>query len=252
MYLILSPAKKLNDHHKIEQSHIEPTQPHFLSRAEKLVETLREFSVADLKKLMSVSDKIAELNTERFAQFTAPFTETNASPAIHRFAGDTYVGLNASDFTTEDLDFSQNHLGILSGLYGLLRPLDLMQPYRLEMGTRLKNHAGKNLYEFWNTSLSDRINELGHNEIINLASKEYFSALQSKNLKATVITPVFKEKRGDVLKIISFSAKRARGMMARFAIKNRITKSVDLKAFNDDGYAYRSELSSEQEWIFTR
>tara|TARA_Y100000589_G_C27120721_1_gene616327 strand:+ start:55 stop:807 length:753 start_codon:yes stop_codon:yes gene_type:complete len=250
--MILSPAKKLNQHRKPDIETLEPTQPHFLPKAEGLVEQLRQFSTSDLKKLMNVSDKIAALNTERFSDFSVPFNKDNASIAVHLFAGDTYVGLNAEDFTQDDLSFSQKHLGILSGLYGLLRPLDLAQPYRLEMGTKLANSAGKNLYEYWSTSLSERINEFEHKEIINLASKEYFSALHSKVLKAKIITPVFKEKRGDVLKIISFSAKRARGMMARFAVKNRIEQAEGLKSFTEGGYTYSSELSSDVEWLFVR
>jgi uncharacterized protein len=252
MYLILSPAKKLNDHRPLEEGDLRPTQPLFIDRAEQLVGRVQELNFDELKSLMSLSDNLTTLNQDRFSRFSFPFNEENASAAVHRFAGDTYVGLQAADFTEADLEFAQEHLGILSGLYGLLRPLDLIQPYRLEMGTKLSSSEGKNLYEFWVAAISEKIMAAGHQVVINLASKEYFSAVKASALEAEVITPVFKEERAGKLKIISFSAKRARGMMARFAVKNKLSDPELLKSFSQDGYSYHSDLSSEREWLFVR
>lgn len=253
MYIVISPAKKLN--HPVTTVD-EPTIPTLLADSKELIKEAKSKSVQDLKKLMKISDKLANLNVERFQQFTTPFTTNNSGPAIHSFAGDTYVGLDAATMTSEDINYAQNHLGILSGLYGLLRPKDLMQPYRLEMGTSLKNPRGKNLYAFWGERITQEINQhitvQNHKVLINLASTEYFSSIITNALKAKVITPVFKEERNGVLKIISFSAKRARGMMARYIIDHRLTKCEDLEQFNKDGYSFQADLSDEANWVFVR
>ena len=253
MYVLVSPAKKMNTDATLVEK---PTIPSLLDDSELLIEEAKKKTVSDLKKLMGISDKLATLNVDRFQQFSTPFTEENAKPAIHFFAGDTYVGLNAKTMSAEDIDYAQEHLGILSGLYGLLRPKDLIQAYRLEMGTKMKNKRGKNLYEFWGAKIAQEINTYTkkHSEqvVINLASNEYFSSVQVKELLGTVITPIFKEKRNGTLKIISFSAKRARGTMARYIIENRIENSSDLKKFNEDGYLFNSELSDEHNWVFVR
>ena len=216
----------------------------------------RTLSATDLSALMSISPKLADLNHGRFAQWSLPFTTDNAKPAALMFNGDTYAGLEASSFTEGDLNFAQQHLGILSGLYGVLRPLDLIQPYRLEMGTRFSNPRGPNLYAFWGDRIAQTLNEWTqqhtHKTLINLASKEYFTSVCTEALNAEVITPVFKEVRDGKPKIISFFAKRARGMMARYLVCNRIEDPEDLKAFADGGYGFAPELSSKTEWVFTR
>ena len=253
MYVLISPAKKLNN----ETSPVEGvTHPSLLTDSEVLVAEARQKTVPELQKLMGISDKLATLNAARFQSFSTPFTPQNAQPAVLMFAGDTYVGLEASTLTEEDLDYAQQHLGILSGLYGLLRPKDLIQAYRLEMGTRMKTKRGSNLYSFWGDKITEEVNaHLKSHErktVINLASKEYFSSVQADKLLGTVITPVFKENRNGKLKIISFSAKRARGTMARYIIKNRIEQPEALKSFAEDSYRYNPQLSDEQNWVFVR
>jgi uncharacterized protein len=253
MFVLVSPAKKLNnDAINVNQ----PTIPVLLGDSEKLIVEVKKKSAADLKKLMGISDKLAELNVKRFQEFSTPFTTVNAKPAIHFFAGDTYIGLNSSTMDDADIEFAQMHLGILSGLYGLLRPKDLMQAYRLEMGTKMKNGRGKNLYEFWGERITKQINKHLNDQkeatIINLASKEYFSSVAVEKLVGKVITPIFKERRKGILKIISFSAKRARGSMARYIILNRIENCDDIKKFSEDGYVFTKELSDEHNWVFVR
>ena len=205
---------------------------------------------------MGISDKLAELNRDRFLAFSTPFDLDNARAAAYFFAGDTYMGLDAESMTDNDMEFAQGHLGILSGLYGLLRPLDLIQPYRLEMGTRLQNPKGDDLYQFWGTKIAQAINlKLNESEekvLINLASKEYFRSVDTKKIKAKIITPVFKEERNGKLKIISFNAKRARGMMARYIIDNRLLNPESIKSFCQDGYRFNAELSDDTNWVFTR
>ena len=253
MYILISPAKKLHN----ETSLVEGmTNPSLLEDSEVLVTEAKQKTVSELQKLMGISDKLATLNAERFQNFTTPFTPQNARPAVLMFAGDTYVGLDATSLTEKDLEYAQRHLGILSGLYGLLRPKDLMQAYRLEMGTRMKTKRGSNLYSFWGDRITKQINEhlKDHKKktVINLASKEYFSSVQEDKLLGTVITPVFKENRNGTLKIISFSAKRARGTMARYIIKHRIEEPEGLRSFAEDNYRYKPELSDEQNWVFVR
>ena len=201
---------------------------------------------------MNVSATIAELNTDRFNKWSLPFSLENAKPAIHAFKGDVYTGMDASSLTEDELNFAQESLSILSGLYGLLRPLDLMQAYRLEMGTKFATKRGKNLYVFWGDKITEEINAREKDTLLNLASNEYFKAVNKKTLRANLITPVFKDEKNGVLKVISFFAKKARGMMARYIIQNHITNVEEIKNFNLGGYAFNQSLSTDKEWVFTR
>jgi len=205
---------------------------------------------------MSINSDLAMLNFERFLSWRIPFTIDNAKQALAVFKGQVFVGLQANTLSQKDIDFAQNHLRILSGLYGVLRPLDLIQPYRLEMGTDLANPRGKNLYQFWGTKLTEIINtELEKQKqkvLINLASNEYFKAINPKQIKGEIITPVFKESKGNEFKQVTIYAKTARGFMSRFIIQNRIENPSDIKAFDTDGYLYNSDLSNDREWVFTR
>ncbi|MFK7972228.1 MAG: peroxide stress protein YaaA [Bacteroidia bacterium] len=254
MLTILSPAKTLDfGDHDIISSY---SQPAFESETKVLVEQLAKMSASKIGKLMKLSDKLAELNYERYQNFSFPFTQNNAKQAVLAFKGDVYLGLQAEEFLSEDFDFAQNHLRILSGLYGLLKPLDLMQPYRLEMGTSLKVKRKKDLYAFWGAKIAEALNasfdESGNRVLVNLASNEYFKAVDRKVLDATIITPNFKELRDGKLKIISFFAKKARGLMADFIIRNRINDPEGMKDFHTEGYAFNAEASTETEWIFSR
>jgi len=201
---------------------------------------------------MSISDKLSKLNFDRFQTFSTPFTLTNAKQALLAFKGDVYNGIDAPSLSSQDLDFAQSCVRMLSGLYGVIRPLDLIQPYRLEMGTRLENDKGKNLYEFWSDKISQILNEDESSVIINLASNEYFKGIDKKSLNAKIINIAFKELKGDTYKIIGIYAKRARGLMVNYMIKNRITKSDDLKNFNVEDYKFRQDMSDELTWVFTR
>lgn len=212
-------------------------------------------SSADLESLMGISSKLADLNTERFAAWKVDYSEDEGRAAALAFKGDVYQGLDVDSWGKKDFTEAQKRIRILSGLYGILRPLDLMLPYRLEMGTKLENAHGKNLYKFWGSKLTDSLNEEleGDNDaIINLASNEYYSAVQPKNLKSPVITPVFKDWKNDKYKIISFYAKKARGQMAAWAIKNKIKNPADLKNFDVAGYGFDTSLSDAGSWVFTR
>lgn len=254
MLAIVSPAKKLDfTDLATPMTH---SQPDFLDRAGVLVQAARKLSRARLSSLMKLSDKLTELNFQRFKAFAPPFTTANAKQAVLAFSGDTYVGLDASSLSEDDLVYAQDHMRILSGLYGLLRPLDLIQPYRLEMGSRLSNPQGADLYEFWGDELADTIDELvtSHREpvVINLASNEYFKALRPRHMKTRVVTPVFKEVKDGEAKVLGLFAKRARGMMTRYMIAKRIEKSEKLKKFNDGGYAFQDHLSDDVTWVFTR
>lgn len=253
MLLILSPAKTL-DFSKTDLKRF--SEISFPKETKELAGILKKMKSADLAKLMDVSDKIATLNVERNQSFSPKFDFDNAKQAILAFKGDVYLGLQADDFDSEDFSFAHNHLRILSGLYGLLRPLDLIQPYRLEMGTHLLTKKGKNLYEFWGDKITKAANEslqaTKDNILVNLASQEYFAAINPKKLKGKIIHIHFKEKRNDKLQIISFSAKKARGMMARYAIRNRITEVEDLKGFREEGYLFQDAISTETEWVFVR
>lgn len=255
MLVLLSPAKKLHD--APAASPLPTTVSPLMKETEMLLRTTRRLSAKKLKELMHISDELAALNRHRFQVFETPLTDENSTPAALTFAGDTYIGFDAGTMSPEDLAFAQAHVGILSGLYGLLKPLDLMQPYRLEMGTRLKTRRGESLYAFWGDRITKHLNqrlaEQDEPTLVNLASNEYFRSVKPKGLKARVITPAFKEIKPDgSMKTVSFVAKRARGMMARFVVDQRLTEPSGLKAFNRAHYQFTPSLSDETTWTFTR
>jgi len=250
MHLLISPAKTLDMDGAIAVP--KTTLSPFLNESALLIKDLKKLRSIDIQDLMKVSSKIAELNANRFLEWSLPFSKTNAKAAIHVFKGDVYTGFDAESISKYDMEFAQENLSILSGLYGLLRPLDLMQAYRLEMGTKFVNTGGKNLYVFWGNKITEEVNKREQKHIINLASNEYFKAVNKKVLKADIITPVFKDEKNGTLKVISFYAKKARGMMARFIIQNRIKNVEEIKDFNLAGYAFIENLSTEKEWVFTR
>ena len=253
MKILISPAKSLDFESKIPTN--DSSKISFLEQTKELSQKMASKSKEDLKKLMNISDQLAELNYQRFQDFSFPFTKENARQAVYSFSGDVYKGLDVYTLPEEHIDSMQNSLRILSGLYGLLKPLDLIQPYRLEMGTSLKINSSNNLYEFWGSSITDYLNqEMGKEEIlVNLASKEYFKAVQSKNLKTTLVTPIFKDYKNGKLKIISFFAKKARGQMARYILDNRIETLDELKGFDIDGYGFSAEYTlNENEPVFVR
>lgn len=254
MLLVISPAKNLDYESPVNTKQM--SMPDFLDGSQQLINDLKKLAPQDVSKLMGISDKLGVLNYDRFQQWSTPFTRENARPAVLAFNGDVYAGLNASNFKADDYKFAQKHLRILSGLYGLLRPMDLMQPYRLEMGTRFATEKGKDLYEFWGESITKALNQqlksLKSDVLVNLASNEYFKAVKPTLLNARVVTPVFKDWKGDKYKIISFYAKKARGLMCAFAIKNRTTQVDDLKGFDSEGYQYNEAMSSANEMVFTR
>jgi cytoplasmic iron level regulating protein YaaA (DUF328/UPF0246 family) len=255
MLLVVSPAKNL-DYKSSVPSQLSATQPRLLKQTETLVETCKDLSPADLSSLMGISDKLATLNAERFNSFEFPFTTDNARPAVFAFNGDVYAGLDAYSLGDDALEFAQSHFRILSGLYGVLRPLDLMQPYRLEMGIKLITSDAKSLYEFWDQEITEVLNkdlaQQGDNVLINLASNEYFSSVKKKALDAMIITPHFKDEKNGAFKIISFYAKKARGMMARYIIENKLTKASQLKDFDSAGYYFDAEESTETDYVFKR
>jgi hypothetical protein len=254
MLMVISPAKTLDYDTPpvIEQS----TQPRFVEHSVELIDVLREKSPQDIAKLMSLSDKLASLNVARYGSWERESTLQNAKQALLAFKGDVYTGLNAEDFSADDFAFAQQHLRMLSGLYGLLRPLDLMQPYRLEMDTKLANARGKDLYAFWGERISQWLNEdlaaQGDEVLLNLASQEYFGAVKPKALNARIIDTVFKDQKNGQYKIISFYAKKARGLMARYVIKERLQDPEGLKDFNLDGYRFDPASSSENQLVFLR
>ncbi|MEM5530686.1 peroxide stress protein YaaA [Gammaproteobacteria bacterium AS21] len=253
MQIVISPAKTLD----FDTPAITGTFSHssFLDKSQLLIDHLEKYSIQDIATLMKLSDKLAALNVARFGSWQRPFTPDNAKQAILAFKGDVYTGLDAETLSEQDFEFAQQHVRILSGLYGLLKPLDLIQPYRLEMGTKLKYQNLTNLYQFWDKDLTDQLNTDSSGELptlINLASNEYFKAVKSKELKAKLITPIFKDQKNGQYKIISFFAKKARGMMVRYIIDNRITDSQKLKEFDYAGYYYSPEQSTHNEWVFLR
>lgn len=254
MLLLLSPAKTLNYD---TPGHVAArgTAP-FGARSAELIDVLRQQSPQQIAALMSLSDTLAALNVGRYAMWSKRHTAKNSKAAALAFAGDVYEGLDANSLSESDLDWAQDHVNILSGLYGLLRPLDALQPYRLEMGTKLANPQGKDLYAFWGDDIAREIQKRlrGHAEpmVVNLASQEYFRAVAPKALKAPVLECVFEEWKGGEWKIISFFAKRARGLMARHVIVNRIEHAEDLKTFDAEGYAYADAASTAQRWVFRR
>lgn len=253
MKIVISPAKSLDFERPLPTDRF--TLPQFISEAEKLNKLLAKKKPKALSSLMGISNKLAELNWERNQEFNPPFTPENARPAVYAFSGDVYQGLDAYSLPKDKLDALQDSLRILSGLYGILKPLDLIQPYRLEMGTQLKVGRKKNLYEFWKGTLTDAINqELQADELfVNLASNEYFSALDAKKLKVPVITPIFKDWKNDKLKIISFFAKKARGSMVRYILDTNAKTLDDLRGFNYDDYLYSPEHTlKEHQPVFVR
>ncbi len=254
MLLLISPAKTL-DYETPVTTQLK-SDPEFTDRAETLIKNLRNYAPQDIADLMKLSDKLASLNVARYQSWDKDHNEENAKQAMLAFKGDVYTGLAAETFDEADFQFAQNHLRILSGLYGLLKPMDLMQPYRLEMGTKLPNDAGKNLYNYWGSTITDRLNqELAAHQspvIVNLASNEYFKSVQPKALNARLISPEFKDLKNGQYKIISFYAKKARGLMTRYAIQNRIENPEDLKQFDLEGYAFNESMSDGDKWVFTR
>ncbi|NQW14151.1 MAG: peroxide stress protein YaaA [Rhodobacter sp.] len=254
MLTVISPAKRLN--FARQALNIAPSQPEFQLDAMSLATTARRLSVAKLQALMSISPDLAKLNQGRFKAFQAEPEAEATKPAMLAFAGDTYLGLEAGTLDQDETTYAQNHLRILSGLYGLLRPMDLIQPYRLEMGSRLATRRGKSLYQYWGDRLARRLNETASETqataLINCASIEYFSAIPTAELAIPVVTPVFLERRGNEEKIISFFAKKARGAMARFVIQNRIDRPEGLKDFNTGGYQFRPAASDDSRLVFVR
>jgi len=254
MIALLSPAKKLST--ECRTIKYAQSQCTFLNQSWELVNILKKLDSIDLQNLMGISENLSLLNLERFKKWRLPFSTESARQAIFSFIGDTYIGLDVSTFTRKDLQFAQDNTRILSGLYGLLRPMDLIMPYRLEMGTKLKTNRGKSLYDFWSTLISKSLHdELVYHEnsiIINCASVEYFKAVNTKTLKAEIVTPVFKEIRNGKPKIISFFAKRARGAMARYIITNQISDIDGIISFDLDNYSYNELLSTRYEPVFTR
>ena len=254
MIITLSPSKGQDFETPIRAQRV--TQPRMLDASEVLVKALRQYSAEQIRELMSVSDKIAELNVERYRTFSTPFTLENARPALFAFKGDVYRGIPVEDYTQDDLDFAQDHLRMLSGLYGCLRPLDLIQPYRLEMKTRLPNPRGENLYQFWGDRLTLCLNEELKKQkeptLVNLASNEYFKAVKPKLLEGRLLNIAFKEEKNGKARIIAVFAKRARGMMADFIIRNRLEVSEDLKGFDREGYRYSEQDSDAGQWVFVR
>ena len=254
MLILLSPAKNMNFDAAPDAPRA--TKPAFLKDTGELSETTRKLTRAKIKSLMGISEKLADLNYERFQAFSADGKSESLKQAALAFNGDVYLGLDAGTMTKDDLKFAQDHVRILSGLYGLLRPLDAIQPYRLEMGSKLKNPRGKNLYEFWGDKIAKEIGKAlkGHEDptVVNLASSEYFGAVDLKTLKAPVVTPIFKEVKDGEARMLMFYAKRARGMMARWAAENRIERAEDLKNFNVEGYTFQPGESSDDLWLFTR
>ena len=258
MLFLLSPAKTLD----YESSALtdEYTLPSFLNYSQDLIDVLAQKSSSDIASLMGVSDKIAELNVQRYLDWSQPFTIQNAKQAVFAFKGDVYTGLSIESAGQDQIDYVQSHVRILSGLYGLLKPLDLMQAYRLEMGTKLENPKGKNLYEFWGGAITEKLNaDLGESSgiqekpvVVNLASNEYYKSVQPKSIEARIVTPNFKDLKNGQYKIISFYAKKARGLMVRFAADNNISNVEDLKRFDYEGYRFSEEHSKGDSWVFIR
>ncbi len=254
MLFLLSPAKSLDMDSPSPLA--DYSQCDFLAQSQQLIEQLKGFSVDDLAQLMGLSAKLATLNVQRYHDFQLPFSPQNAKQAVFAFNGDVYEGLSANDLSADAIQWLQQHLRILSGLYGLLRPLDLMQPYRLEMGTKFANRRGKNLYTFWGEQLTQAVNLLLAQQncpvLVNLASEEYFSAIPSKQIHAPIITPIFQDEKAGKYKIISFYAKKARGMMVRYASEHQLTDIEQLKSFDVAGYAYCPDSSTQDKWVFRR
>lgn len=254
MLAVISPAKTLD----FETP--SPTRKHsvpvFLKESKELISTLRDQSPADIAALMKISCKLADVNYQRYAEWKTPFTSKNAKPAMVAFKGDVYMGLDGNSYSERDFSWAQKHLRILSGLHGILKPLDLIQPYRLEMGTALKNPRGRDLYEFWGDKVTAELNhaiaEQKQPVLINLASNEYFNVLDPRRIDARIITPTFRDLKNGRYKFMSFFAKKARGLMSSYLVKNRISTLKALKDFDWQGYYYSEELSRGDEWVFLR
>jgi uncharacterized protein len=254
MIIVLSPAKSLDYD---TPAHIDThTIPDFVDDAAELIDGLRRLSPQQIGTLMSISDPLARLNFQRYADWSTKFSRDNAKQAVLAFNGDVYEGFDAKSLSHADLDYAQHHVRVLSGLYGVLRPLDLLQPYRLEMGTRFENPRGKDLYAFWGErithALNAQSNKKGARVLVNCASTEYFKAVKPKKLAAPIITPVFEDWKGGRYKIISFHAKRARGLMARYAVENRIAEPEALKSFDAESYAFDADASNDSTYVFRR
>lgn len=254
MLAIISPAKTLDFETKIDGFAF--SQPNLTAYSQELINICKQLSPAEVASLMSISDKLAALNVARFAEWQSEHSEQNAKAALFAFKGDVYTGLEAETLTKAQIEYAQTHLRMLSGLYGLLKPLDLMQPYRLEMGTKLANPKGKDLYAFWGNTITEHlqqaIDEQGDNILVNLASDEYFNSVKTKNLTATIVKPIFLDEKNGKYKVISFYAKKARGMMVRFILENQPTTIEQLKNFNYGGYWIDEENSTATELIFKR
>ena len=251
MIVVISPAKTLDfDSKPVTNSY---SQPRYLEQSALLIEELQSYSVAEIASLMKLSDKLAGLNFARFSSWQPPFDLDNAKQALLAFKGEVYTGLDADSLDEKAVEFAQQHLRILSGLYGVLKPLDLIQAYRLEMGTKLKNSRGKDLYQFWDNQLRESIEgELNGDVLINLASNEYFKVLQAKKFNARIVTPIFKDFKNGQYKIISFYAKKARGLMSRYIIDHRIAEPEQIKEFDSDGYSFSPDMSQGDNWVFIR
>ena len=254
MLIVISPAKTLD--YDTPPATGRYSEPRFLDRSQQLIDNLRNYSALDLADLMKLSMKLAELNFERYNAWSPPFTPENAKQAVLAMKGDVYTGLDAESFSEEDFAFAQKHLRILSGLYGVLRPLDLMQPYRLEMGTRLLNEHGRDLYAFWGAAVTEAVNRdlegQGDDVLINLASNEYFKSVKPRLVSGRIVTPQFKEAKSGGYRMIGVYAKRARGLMSRFIIDNRLSDPESIKEFALDGYRWNDALSQGEKWVFTR
>lgn len=254
MLIVISPAKKLGNDAGTRASIF--TTPDYLDKSQQLIKRLRHLSELDISELMHVSSKIARLNFDRFEKWNKRFTADNSRPAVLAFRGDVYTGLDADSFSAADFKFAQQHLRILSGLYGLLRPLDLMMPYRLEMGTKLGTSRGKNLYEFWGDEITLGLNRQLKKDksgiLVNLASNEYFKSVRPGLLEADIITPAFKEYKSGEYKVIGIYAKKARGLLSRFIIKNKLADPGSIKEFSEAGYGFNSKLSKGNNRVFTR
>ena len=253
MLMVISPAKTLDfDTAPVTKTF---TQPRFLDNARQLIEQLREMSTAEIASLMKLSDKLAGLNAARYESWQTPFKPDNAKQAVLAFKGDVYTGLDAETLDEAGFDFAQQHLRILSGLYGVLKPLDLIQPYRLEMGTKLANRQGKDLYAFWGSTLRESLQKeagLKDGVLINLASNEYFKAIEAKQLNARIITPVFKDWKNGQYKMISFYAKKARGLKSLYIIDHKLDQPEAIKNFDYDGYRFNEDMSKGDDWVFIR
>ena len=250
---IISPAKKL-DYSPVEKN-LDSTIPSLLEHSNELIKDLKSLNPQEVSSLMSLSDKLGALNYERFQEWETPFTKSNSKQAILAFKGDVYQGLDAESLSETELIWAQKHVRILSGLYGILKPMDLMQPYRLEMGTKFATKRGQNLYDFWNSIITEELNKnfsSDNTNLLNLASNEYFKSINVSELKANVISPVFMDKKNGKYKIISFFAKKARGLMTRYVIKNRIEDITDIQNFEEGGYFFNEEMSEDNKPVFCR